>query len=174
MLKATRNMLVVGQKTGNLYGLDATTGTLIWTTVIGPGSFAGGIMFGSASDGVYAYVANANYANEEYHLIDGQNITWGAYSAVNLTTGEIVWQTPTVDFGPAYGPVTVANGVVFGTDEYGGVYGLDATNGNVLYAHNFGQVIGGGVSVVDGHVYLPIGYEGVTIGQLVALGIGQK
>jgi outer membrane protein assembly factor BamB len=61
--------------------------------------------------------------------------------------------------------VTVANGVVFVTAygvPYGALLALEATSGEVLWQYNASSSLAGGVSVVNGCVYLGEGSTGIS------------
>jgi len=82
-----KEMLVAGQKSGVVYGLDPEKrGTIVWKTRIGQGTgLMGGIAWGMAADDqtVYAAVSDINRA-------DG---TPGLY-ALKIGSGEKLWDTP--------------------------------------------------------------------------------
>ncbi len=68
--------------------------------------------------------------------------------------------------------MTVANGVVFVTAygvPYGALLALEATSGEVLWQYNASSSLAGGVSVVNGCVYLG---EGPTEVAVIAARIG--
>jgi polyvinyl alcohol dehydrogenase (cytochrome) len=58
----TRQLVGAGAKSGIYWALDAATGQIVWSTQAGPGSTLGGIQWGSATDGVRIYIAEANSA----------------------------------------------------------------------------------------------------------------
>ncbi len=65
--------------------------------------------------------------------------------------------------------MTVANGVVFVTAfgvPYGALLALEATSGEVLWQYNASSSLAGGVSVVNGCVYL--GEGSTEIGEISA------
>lgn len=82
-----KQILIAGQKSGILWGLDPDNkGKILWQIKLGAGSALGGIEWGHAADGKYAYVAISDRVARE-----------GAkpgISAVNLATGQTVWTTP--------------------------------------------------------------------------------
>ena len=56
-----REILVAGQKSGVVWALDPDDdGAVLWSTRVGKGSALGGIHWGMASDGRYAYAANSD------------------------------------------------------------------------------------------------------------------
>jgi polyvinyl alcohol dehydrogenase (cytochrome) len=64
-------------------------------------------------------------------------------------------------FGVAMGPVSVANGVVFGgsMDQEGNMYALDARTGEVLWSFKSGGSVMSAPAVVDGVLYWGSGYD---------------
>ena len=51
-----RDILVAGQKSGSVYGIDPDTGKIIWSNSVSGGGTQGGIHFGMASEGKILYV----------------------------------------------------------------------------------------------------------------------
>ena len=114
-----RDVVGAGQKSGQYWALDPDTGAVRWVTQAGPGGTAGGLQWGSAVDGQRVYTANANSNAVPWTLPNGTTTTNGVWSGIDAVTGELLWQTvPTFGGGPfggaSSGPVTTANGVVFG------------------------------------------------------------
>ena len=130
---------------------------------MGPGASLGGIEWGTATDGQRIYVAIANSDHLPYTLVpSGQQITWGAWSALDVATGKILWQTAdptanTIDRGS----VSVANGVMYAGSNSGQMYALDATNGNILWNFASGGTVIDGPSIVDGTLYWGSGYRNI-------------
>jgi polyvinyl alcohol dehydrogenase (cytochrome) len=155
-----RDLIGAGQKSGIFFTLDPDTGDVVWSRLVGPGGALGGMMWGSATDGKLIYVANANGASQSHTLVSGEQIHWGSWSALDPATGTIVWQTAAPLQASPYGPVTVANGVVYaGTmDPQGHMYALDARSGAILWRFASGGSIYSGPAVVDGTVFWGTGY----------------
>lgn len=60
---SNKDILVVGNKDGRVFGIDPVTGESKWVTRVDPGSIYGGIQFGMATDGQVAYAATMNAHN---------------------------------------------------------------------------------------------------------------
>jgi polyvinyl alcohol dehydrogenase (cytochrome) len=155
------NIVGFGQKSGIFWALNPDNGNIVWSTPVGPGSDLGGIEWGTATDGKRIYVAITNNDHLPYTLVpSGQQITWGAWSALDVATGKILWQTADPTAGTIdLGSVSAANGVMYAGSGSGQVYALDARSGKILW--NFaseGSVIDG-PSVVDGVLYWGSGYK---------------
>ncbi|MCA9654264.1 MAG: PQQ-binding-like beta-propeller repeat protein [Myxococcales bacterium] len=161
-----------GQKSGFFWALDRDTGDVVWAAVPGPGGAAGGMQWGSATDGELVYVSISNYFEHvPYELIDGTLTTGGSWSALDAATGEIVWQTadpgaftPLAAISSAQAPLTVANDVVYGASTGGGLYAMDAYTGQILWDYDTGVSNMGGASVVNGMVYWGSGYGNLGAG----------
>ena len=174
LLASGRQLVGAGQKNGVFWALDPDTGELVWSTRVGPGGAVGGMLWGSATDGVRVYTANSNSIRNYWQLEGtgtqgGLVVARGFWSALDAETGEILWQTPEPDseayqrpitnrgstFGPK-GAVSVTNGVVFAsTTTPGGadLFALDARNGDILWRYDTGGTVSGGAAIVDGTVY---------------------
>jgi outer membrane protein assembly factor BamB len=149
-MSGKRDLLIVTSKAANIWALDPGTGDIVWKTesVFGPGSlFGGGILWGSATDGERMYLtsttSNISLDNlDALNVVPGScpddafneagNLNGGVYAAVDLGTGEVVWQRcltaevvdangntifengePVMAAGFNEGPVSVAGGVVY-------------------------------------------------------------
>ena len=88
-----REVVMGGQKSGDVWALDADTGKLVWHTRFGTGSALGGVHWGMASDATRLFVPIA-------HMEPGLN-------AIDIATGKLAWhwasdtECPTV--GHAFG-----------------------------------------------------------------------
>jgi polyvinyl alcohol dehydrogenase (cytochrome) len=184
---APRDLVVVGQKSGVLWAFDPDTGATEWATAVGPGGVLGGMEFGSASDGARIYVGITNVEHTEYTLVAGtragERVHGGMFAAIDAATGAILWQTPDPasdlplhgllahpvwggGLGPGFfawikGPLTVANGVVFGgsMDPLGHMYALDAITGTILWSFASGGSVMSAPSIADGVLYWGSGYS---------------
>ncbi|HWY67745.1 MAG TPA: PQQ-binding-like beta-propeller repeat protein [Terriglobales bacterium] len=155
------NIVGFGQKSGIFWALNADDGNIVWSTPVGPGASLGGIEWGTATDGKRIYVAIANSDHLPYTLVpSGQQITWGAWSALDVATGKILWQTADPIAGSIdRGSVSVANGVMYAGSNSGQMYALDTTTGNVLWNFASGGTVIDGPSIVDGTLYWGSGYR---------------
>ena len=160
------NIVGFGQKSGIYWALDADSGHIVWSTPVGPGSSLGGIEWGTATDGKRIYVAIANKDHLPYSLVpSGQQITWGAWSALDVATGKILWQiadpTPgTIDTGS----VSVANGVMYAGSYSGQMYAFDTKTGKILWNFASGGTVIDGPSIVDSTLYWGSGYRNIPPG----------
>jgi len=105
----------------------------------------------------------------------GQVVTGGFWTALNASTGQVLWEnagttlafpsligTPPVGaLAMNQGPVTIANGVMYAgaLDQEGTMYAFDASTGNVLWSFASGGSVNSGAAVVNGVVYWGSGYS---------------
>ena len=155
-----RDVIGVGQKSGQYWLFDAEDGSTIWMTQVSPGGIAGGIQWGSAYDGERIYTSSANSDNVEWALPDGSFATGGLWSALDPATGEILWQTADPNNAKSGGAATVANGVVYvcSWDADGSLYALEAETGDILWSFKSGGSCNSGAAVAGGEVYWGSGY----------------
>jgi polyvinyl alcohol dehydrogenase (cytochrome) len=160
------NIVGFGQKSGIYWALDPDNGNIVWSTLVGPGSSLGGIEWGTATDGRRIYVAIANRFHLPYTLApSGQQITWGAWSALDVATGNILWQTADPTAGTIdTGSVSVANGVMYAGSFSGQMYAMDTTTGKILWNFASGGSVIDGPSIVDGTLYWGSGYRNIPPG----------
>ena len=132
-----------GQKSGVYWAFARRTLKPVWSARIGPGAFTGGIVGSTAFDGSGVYGPNTP-AGE----------IWGL-----RTDGRLAWMS--TDGGPLhFGPVSVANGVVYSSDMDGILTARDAGTGIAVAHIPLGAPSWGGVSIVGGYVFAVTGIEG--------------
>jgi polyvinyl alcohol dehydrogenase (cytochrome) len=149
------------QKSGIYRALNPDNGNILWATRVGPSSFEGEMEWGTATDGTRIYAAVSDMYGKTYSLVpSGQQITWGSWSALDVATGKILWQTADPTVGAIdMGAVSVANGVMYAGSGSGQVYALDTITGNILWSFASGGSVIDAPSIVDGAVYWGSGYR---------------
>jgi polyvinyl alcohol dehydrogenase (cytochrome) len=164
-------MVGAGQKSGQYWALNPDTGQVMWVTQTSPGGTTGGLQWGSAVDGARVYVSNPNSNSIPWTPLGGSATTKGAWSALDAATGQILWQridpnAPSPLGGGPSGPVSVANGVVFGCslDAVGHMYAMNAATGAQLWDYPSGGSCLSGAAIVDGIVYWGSGYSNFGFG----------
>ena len=155
-----------GQKSGQYWALDPSTGEVRWVTAAGPGGTAGGLQWGSAVDGQRVYTANANSNSVPWTLPTGGTTTSGVWSGLDAATGQLRWQTTPPNGGGASGPATTANGIMFGCslDSAGHMYALNGATGAVLWDFASGGSCLSGAAISNGMVYWGSGYSNFGFG----------
>jgi polyvinyl alcohol dehydrogenase (cytochrome) len=99
-----KQVLVAGQKSGSVYGVDPDTGRTLWKTAVGAGSPLGGIEWGIGADSKYVFVPNSDIGEifNEIAAAAGapsptpENAVAGkpGLFALDPFTGKIVWNAP--------------------------------------------------------------------------------
>ena len=155
-----------GQKSGQYWALDPATGAVQWVTQAGPGGTGGGLQWGSAVDGTRVYTANANSNGVPWALPNSTTTTNGVWSGLNALTGALVWQVTPSSGGSTSGPVTTANGIVFGCslDAAGHMYALDAATGAELWKFASGGSCLSGAAISNGMLFWGSGYSNFGFG----------
>jgi polyvinyl alcohol dehydrogenase (cytochrome) len=172
---ASQDVLGIGQKSGIYWALDPDNGQILWNSQVGPGSFMGGIQWGTATDGQQIYVPIANPTKQG-------PINGGSWAALDTATGTILWQTPTPPPPPplplcqnaligeqpggcmALGPATVGNGVVYvgSMDPNAGdptMFALNAMTGQILWSFAAGSQVIAAPAIVGDSLYWGAGYR---------------
>ena len=162
-LPGDRQVVVAGQKSGLVYGLDPGTGKRLWTRRVGTGSALGGIEWGMAADPKRVFVANADFVPLLLAgLHDAGKIPPSVpvpdakpgLSALDPATGGVLWQVPTPvapcqyrgdrshDFLPGVcfraqsAAPSAMPGVVFSGTLDGWFRAYDAATGKILWAYS--------------------------------------
>jgi polyvinyl alcohol dehydrogenase (cytochrome) len=88
-----RDILLAGQKSGEVFALEPSTGKAIWKKRIGKGGALGGVHWGMATDGTRLYAANADNPLALDLRDSSFNASPGLY-ALDVNTGKVLWYTP--------------------------------------------------------------------------------
>ncbi|HEX7136855.1 MAG TPA: PQQ-binding-like beta-propeller repeat protein, partial [Vicinamibacterales bacterium] len=174
-LPAGKRVIVIGQKSGMMWGLDPDNeGKVLWQYRAGKGSALGGIEWGSAADDVNAYIPVSDV------LAPGNEA--GGIHAVKLATGERVWNTPAPKLectggrgctGAQSAPASVIPGVVFSGSVDGHLRAYSTVDGKILWDFNTarefetvnhvpakgGSIDAAGPAIADGLVVTNSGYS---------------
>ncbi|TAK51207.1 MAG: hypothetical protein EPO25_17115 [Gammaproteobacteria bacterium] len=177
-LQDGRDIIIAGQKSGNVYALDPDEdGRILWQAGVGRGGAAGGIHWGMAVDATRERVYVA--ISDRDHPVRYGPGRPGLY-ALELRTGESVWRAPAQDVcdgrpgcDPGFSaPVTALSGAVFAGSLDGHLRAYAADNGAVVWdfdtAREFsglngasgrgGSIDAVGPVVAAGMVYVNSGY----------------
>ena len=189
-----RSLLIVGAKSGMLYALDPQNrGKTVWSSRIGAGGPQGGIMWGSAADDRFAYVALSDWD-------PGKPEAGGGLFGVEIETGKTAWSTPapkptclgTPGCSAAQpSPVSAIPGVVFAGSLDGHLRAYDSTAGGIIWdfdtlqqfqtvngirAHG-GSINGSGPIIAGGMLFSSSGYARLPVmpgNVLLAFGVEDK
>ncbi len=153
-----------GQKSGLYWAFNPDNGDLLWSSMVGPGSSLGRIEWGTATDGERIYVAITNGKNMPYPLVNGTTVTSGAWTALDVGTGRILWQTADPAQAMDLGSLSVANNVLYAGSVSGNMHALDARTGKILWTFASGGSVADGPAIVGGTIFWGSGYKRVTSG----------
>jgi polyvinyl alcohol dehydrogenase (cytochrome) len=128
-----KDILLAGQKSGQVYGLNPDDGSFVWQTRIGKGSALGGVEWGMSADDANLYVGIADRGMP-------------TLSALRLTDGALIWRHRAPEpakcsfsgrCGNGYsGPSTLAGGVLFGVNQDGHIRAFEARTGKLIWDYN--------------------------------------
>lgn len=164
--KKNIDLLGVGQKSGVFWALSPDTGEIVWRTQVSPGGVAGGIMWGSAFDGQRIYVSSSNSEYKSWLLPDASSTNAGIWSALDPTTGAILWQTANPTGANAGGAIAAANQVVYACsqDDAGYMFAMNATSGEIIWSFASGGSCNSGAAIVNGEIFWGSGYNALGPG----------
>jgi polyvinyl alcohol dehydrogenase (cytochrome) len=137
-LPGGKRILVIGQKSGIVWGLDPDNeGKVVWQFKAGKGGALGGIEWGSAADEQAAYIPVSD-------VLAAPNEAGGLF-ALKLATGEKIWNTPAPKLecnsgrgctGAQSAPVSVIPGVVFSGSVDGHMRAYSTVDGSIVWDFN--------------------------------------
>jgi polyvinyl alcohol dehydrogenase (cytochrome) len=150
-LAGGRDLLIAGQKSGAVYGLDPDRrGQIVWETRVGKGGINGGVQWGMASDGQNVYAATSDVVRvrrtpdpSDPIAVDLDPREGGGVTALRPSDGAKVWYAPPVPCGerrgcsPAHSAaVTAIPGVVFAGSIDGHLRAFGVEDGRVVWDFN--------------------------------------
>ena len=193
------DVVVNGQKSGDLVGVDPDTGKTLWKTRIGRGGVHGGIHFGIAAQGnvVYVPINDQVFAADDARYGTRPPAQPGVH-ALNAENGDLLWSAPAPDIcgdtpycsrGVSQAITAIPGAVIAGfLDGRLRIYARE--DGRLLWERNMlqdyqtvsgaiahgGAFSGGGVLVAHGLLYVNSGYGfnlHIPGNALVVLGLKQ-
>ncbi len=175
-LPGGKDVLLIGQKSGVVYGIDPDRrGEILWHTEIGKGGALGGVMWGMAADRENVYVPLSD-------IFPGPA---GGLFALKIATGEKAWYAAPVEppckgkpgCSPAQmAPATLIAGVVFSGSLDGHLRAYSTKDGSVIWdldtlrdfetvngakAHG-GSLNATGPTIAGGMMFVNSGYSQLT------------
>lgn len=179
-LPSGRQLLVVGQKSGMVFGLDPDkNGEVVWKTQVGTGGVQGGVHFGMAAEGSVVYVPISDIPiDSEGRPIEADGFP--GIHAVDARSGDILWRFVAenecgdqkfCDPGVSAAASAIP-GVVFAGHLDGKLRAYDGLSGQVLWETNTfqqfeavngiangGSIGGPGPAIGGGAVIVNSGYD---------------
>lgn len=141
-----RALLLAGQKSGNVYGLDPDkSGAVVWKAKPGRGGIMGGVHWGMATDGktLFVPISDLSVYPKDAHLPPQSGM-----HALDVASGKALWSTVLPDAcngvkwrcSPGLSAAaTFVPGVVFGGSLDGTLRAFSARNGEVLWTFDTNQ-----------------------------------
>lgn len=180
--KKGKDVVVVGQKNGNLYSLAADTGDLEWAVSTGPGGQGGGLTWGIAVDDKRVYYVTVNSESGTWTPAPqpgsgpGRSTNGSAYGAADLETGEILWETPAPDNWLVGNPPTVVGDLVLlgrkvDTPAEGHLVVLRKSTGEIILDKPLDSHFTGGIAVAGKSLLFGTGFHGVIPGSFYVLSV---
>jgi polyvinyl alcohol dehydrogenase (cytochrome) len=177
-LASGHDVLIAGQKSGIVYGLDpAAGGKVLWQTKVGAGGLFGGIEWGMAAIGSTIYVPISDSMPTR-----AGDAPRAGLSALDAATGKVLWSKPAKQPTCSWGPsdcraansqaVSAIDGVVFSGSHDGHLRGYDTRTGKIVWDFDTAQTVpavnadsayggsldSGGPVIVNGVLYVNSGY----------------
>ncbi len=170
----SHDLIVDGNKQGHYFAIDAdealkagNTKTVkpVWATKNPGGGALGGQEWGSATNGKMIFTQTTNLEHRSLELtkakmVDGKAplVHGGYWSALDVATGKIVWQTPDPfsqypvkgehvnrliygrnlgrgHFAAPIGPLTLYNDILFAGSLSGHLYAMNAETGEIVWTY---------------------------------------
>ncbi|HEV7958089.1 MAG TPA: PQQ-binding-like beta-propeller repeat protein [Acidimicrobiales bacterium] len=177
-------VVIGGGKMGYVYEMNASTGALLWKTPVGehnghdndslkalhhqlklktpftilPGNI-GGILTNMAVADNSVYVATIDipitYDGLKQVLGSASGAQSGEVEALNLTTGEVEWDTKVKDI--PCGAVTVSNDLVFTTLLRGTIIALNRATGAIVFKQKLPDTTNAPLAIAGNTVIVPAG-----------------
>lgn len=167
-----KDIVVVGQKNGNLYAFNAKSGDLLWVNPTSPDGVVGGLIWGIAVDDTAVYYTGVNAAQVSFRPTGASvNITNSVFGAANLADGKSQWQTPVPGNEFSESVPSVVNDVVFNGRSggvpaaaggpptgLGGLVAMDKRTGTILHDYTLDAIYYANIAIVDRYVMFGTGY----------------
>lgn len=174
-----RRILIGGQKSGEVWGVDPETGKVVWHTVVGHGGTQGGVHFGMAAEGTHVFVPVNDMADTgDARVYDARRSGAGLHMLDAATGRQLWWNRPADTCKAKFcdpgisAAVTAMPGMVFAGHLDGMFRAYDAGTGKILWQVDTtrpvptitgatgkgGSMSGPGAAIWKGHVIVNSGY----------------
>lgn len=135
-----QDLVIAGQKSGVVHGINADTGAVVWQTRLGRGGIQGGIHFGMALIGDTVFVPMSDFDDE----VDRPHDRMPGISAVDAKTGKVKWQVvnPNICEGRDFcspgisAAISAIDGAVLAGAMDGVMRAYDPETGKVLWSYD--------------------------------------
>lgn len=141
-----QDLLGVGQKSGDYWALDRTTGEYIWRTQVSPAGPLGGMEGTSAVSGTRIAVPATDWSDP------AGPAAAGLVSVLDTGTGRILWTA--MQSAPAPAPVSISDDVVLHAGIDGTLHAYALQTGQELLNLDLGASASSGIAIAQGFVVL--------------------
>jgi polyvinyl alcohol dehydrogenase (cytochrome) len=141
-LPGSRDLLIAGQKSGDVHAMDPQTGDVVWQRKLGRGGALGGIHWGMAAHsqkGILVVPMSDLYAGD----LTGVGDARPGVHALDLETGRTLWSHPAsarcpdrVCWGGFSAAISLSPELVFAGTLDGMLHVLDLQTGELLWSHD--------------------------------------
>ncbi len=175
-----KTMIVAGQKSADVFGLDPDTGKPVWKTTLGHGGTQGGVHFGMAAQGRLVYVPINDMEDTNDGRVYNAKLRGAGLHAIDGATGRVFWKSladnvcgKKANCDPGISSaVTALTGFVFAGHLDGRFRAYDSLTGKPIWTVDTtlpvktisgstargGGISGPGAAVANGHVVVNSGY----------------
>ena len=175
-----KTMIVAGQKSADVFGLDPDTGKPVWKTTLGHGGTQGGVHFGMAAQGRLVYVPINDMEDTNDGRVYNAKLRGSGLHAIDGATGRVFWKSladnvcgKKANCDPGISSaVTALTGFVFAGHLDGRFRAYDSRTGKPIWTVDTtlpvktisgstargGGMSGPGAAVSNGHVVVNSGY----------------
>lgn len=161
----TRQLVAAGQKSGDYWALDRTTGEVVWHRKVSGGSaLIGGVFNNGAYDGERIIIAGNNGtsdapggepANGESETgLGGATVGTSVLTALDPSDGAVLWERQLPAW--VWAPITLAGGAGFVSAE-SELQAFDTATGEKLFSFKTNGTITSGAAVAGGRVFFGSG-----------------
>lgn len=169
-----KDVVVAGQKNGNLYAFNAQTGSVMWGRQVAPGGLEGGLSWGIAVDDAAVYYTALNSDRENLTLSNGEIVSNSGFGAVDLRDGRMRWQVGAPrNTSSVVAPIVVNDVVLTGVSGNwtagsfiptgpGSLLALNKFNGEVVLEVPLDAYFRGNIAVVKEYLLFGTGYGGLS------------
>lgn len=91
--KSGKDILLAGQKSGEVFGLNPDTGEILWRNKLGRGGIQGGVHFGMAVSADILFVPISDFEGGDRW----PGVPRPGMYAVDISSGKLLWSTPASD-----------------------------------------------------------------------------
>jgi polyvinyl alcohol dehydrogenase (cytochrome) len=158
------NSMVIGQKSGVVWGLNRLTGQVRWNTTVDLGGYLGGFMWGGslAADSYNSLTWIGASANSQFKptTVNGQTFTGSSIVGINPINGNINWRTEVPLPNNSYGAISSTVEVAFAPAYQSGIMtAYSVKTGEILWSYQTNATLHGGPAISGKRVIFGNGYQ---------------